>query len=54
VVYGHDVSELARQGVFHIAKLDFLWIYQRVRQTALSKSNVKAGFEATELIQPCP
>jgi hypothetical protein len=54
VLYGHEVSELARQGVFHIDKLDFLWIYQRLRQTALFAANVKAGFEATGLIPPCP
>ena len=54
VLYGHEVSELARQGVFHIDKLDFLWIYQRVRPTALSKGNIKAGFEATGLIPSCP
>ncbi|KAJ8104468.1 hypothetical protein OPT61_g10741 [Boeremia exigua] len=54
VLYGHEVSELARQGVFHVDKLDFLWIYQRVRQAALSRSNIKAGFEATGLIPSCP
>jgi hypothetical protein len=54
VLYGHEVSELARQGVFHVDKLDFLWIYQRIRQTALSEGNIKAGFEATGLIPPCP
>ena len=48
------MSELARQGVFHVDKLDFLWIYQRIRQTALSEGNIKAGFEATGLIPPCP
>lgn len=44
------MSELARRGVFHVDKLDFLWIYQRVRLKALSKGNIKAGFEATGLI----
>jgi hypothetical protein len=48
--YGHEVSELARRGVFHVDKLDFLWIYTRVRLTALSNQNVKAGFQATGLI----
>jgi hypothetical protein len=48
--YGHEVSELARQGVFHVDKLDFLWIYQRIRLTALSDQNIKAGFQATGLI----
>jgi hypothetical protein len=27
VLYGYKVSELARQGVFHVDKQDFLWIY---------------------------
>jgi hypothetical protein len=54
VLYGHEVAELARQGVFHVDKLDFLWIYQRVRLTALSESNVKAGFQATGLIPFSP
>jgi hypothetical protein len=42
--YGHKVSELARQGVFHVDKLDFLWIYTRIQLTALSDENIKAGF----------
>jgi hypothetical protein len=42
--YGHEVSELARQGVFHVDKLDFLWIYTRIQLTALSDENIKAGF----------
>jgi hypothetical protein len=52
--YGHEVSELARQGVFHIDKLDFLWIYTRIRLTALSDQNIKAGFQATGLIPFSP
>ena len=54
VLYGHEVSELARQAVFHVDKLDFLWIYQRVRLTALSEDNIRAGFQATGLIPYCP
>jgi hypothetical protein len=54
VVYGHEVSELARQGVFHVDKLDFLWIYQRIQLTALSEGNIKAGFQAAGLIPYCP
>jgi hypothetical protein len=54
VLYGHEVAELARQGVFHVDKLDFLWIYQRVRLSALSDSNIKAGFQATGLIPFSP
>jgi hypothetical protein len=54
VLYGHEVSELARQAVFHVDKLDFLWIYQKVRPTVLSESNIKAGFQATGLVPYCP
>ena len=50
VVYGHEVTELARQSVFHVDKLNFLWIYRRIRLTALSESNVRGGFQATGLI----
>jgi hypothetical protein len=54
VAYGHQVSELARQGVYHVDKLEFLWIYQKIRPTVLSESNSKAGFQATGLIPYCP
>ncbi|KAF1929830.1 transposase, partial [Didymella exigua CBS 183.55] len=50
VLYGHEVSELARQSIFDVDKLDFLWMYLRIRPTALSESNIKAGFQATGLI----
>jgi hypothetical protein len=50
VVYGHEVTELARQSIFHVDKLDFLWIYRRIKLTALSEINVRAGFQATGLI----
>ena len=52
--YGHQVAELARQGIFHVDKLAFLWIYQKIRLTALSKSNITAGFQATGLIPFSP
>jgi hypothetical protein len=52
--YGCEVAELARQGVFHIDKLDFLWIYQRIRESVLSDQNIKAGFLATGLIPYSP
>jgi hypothetical protein len=54
VLYGHEVAELARQGVFHVDKLDFLWIYTRIRLMALSDQNIKAGFQATGLIPFSP
>jgi hypothetical protein len=54
VTYGQQVSELARQGVFHIDKLDFLYIYIKIRSTVLSEQHIKAGFDATGLIPLCP
>jgi hypothetical protein len=48
--YGHQVSELARQRIFHVDKLNFLYLYPRVRQTALSEQNIRAGFQATGLV----
>jgi hypothetical protein len=53
-VYGHEVPELARQAIFHVDKLDFLWIYQRIRLTALSEGNIRADLQATGLIPYCP
>ena len=52
--YGREVAELARQGVFHVDKLDFLWIYSRIRESVLSDQNIKAGFLATGLIPNDP
>jgi hypothetical protein len=48
------VAELARQGVFHVDKQDFLWIYPRIREPVLSDQNIKAGFLATGLIPHDP
>jgi hypothetical protein len=52
--YGHEVAELARQGVYHIDKLEFLWIYPRIRLSVLSDQNIKGGFLATGLIPFSP
>jgi hypothetical protein len=54
IAYGRQVSELARQGVFHIDKLDFLYIFTKIRSTFLSEQHIKADFDATGLIPPCP
>lgn len=51
--YGQQVSELARQGVFHIDKLDFLQIYPGIRKAVLSEQNIQAGFRATGLVPAC-
>lgn len=52
--YGHEVGELARQGVFHIDKDEFLFIYQRIRTVVLSEQNIWSGFRATGLIPYSP
>lgn len=54
VAYGHQVSELARQRVYHIDKQDFLQIYLSIRETVLSEQNIQAGFRATGLVPACP
>jgi hypothetical protein len=54
VAYRLEVSEPARQGVFRIDKLDFLWIYTRIRGTVLSEQNTKASFQTTGLIPYSP
>jgi hypothetical protein len=52
--YGNQVAELARQGVFHIDKQDFLQIYLSIRDTVLSEQNIQAGFRAAGLVPACP
>jgi hypothetical protein len=52
--YGHEIQELARQGVYHIDKVDFLTIYTRIRPAVFTQQNIQAGFQATGLIPPCP
>ena len=42
--YGQEVAELARQGVFHVDKLEFLSMNQKVRKTVFSEQSIKAGF----------
>jgi hypothetical protein len=48
--YGQGVQELARQGVHHIDKLDFLSLYTRARALALTEQTIKSGFQATGLV----
>jgi hypothetical protein len=52
--YGHEVGELARQGVFHIDKNEFLYTYPRIRTLVFSEQNIWSGFRATGLIPYCP
>jgi DDE superfamily endonuclease len=48
--YGLEIQELARQGVFHIDKEDFLLVYAKVRPSVLLEQNIKSGFLATGLV----
>jgi hypothetical protein len=52
--YGHEIQELARQGVYHIDKIDFLQVYTRIQPAVFTQQNIQAGFQATGLIPPCP
>lgn len=50
VAYGREIGELARQGVFHIDKEEFLYVYLRVRRAVISEQNIQSGFRATGLV----
>jgi hypothetical protein len=50
VRYGHKVAELARQGIYHINKEEFLDIYIRVRPAVFTSQTIRSGFLATGLI----
>jgi len=52
--YGREVEELARQGVYHVDKIDFLTIYTRIRTAVFTQQNIQAGFQATGLVPLCP
>jgi len=52
--YGREVEELARHGVYHVDKIDFLTAYTRIRPTVFTPQNIQAGFQATGLVPPCP
>jgi hypothetical protein len=51
--YSHEIQELARQGVYYIDKIDFLTIYTLIWLRVFTEQNIKAGFEATEVIPYC-
>ena len=42
--YGHEIQELARQGVYHVDKIDFLTIYTRIRLAVFTQQNIQASF----------
>jgi len=52
--YGHEIQELARQGVYHIDKVDFLTIYTQIRPRVCIEQNIQAGFQVTGLVSYCP
>ena len=52
--YGRQIEELARHGVYHIDKTDFLTAYTRIRLTVFTQQNIQAGFQATGLVPSCP
>ncbi|RAR00893.1 plasma membrane calcium-transporting atpase 2 [Stemphylium lycopersici] len=52
--YGREIEELARQGAYHIDKIDFLTAYTRIRPIVFTQQNILAGFQATGLVPPSP
>jgi DDE superfamily endonuclease len=52
--YGLKVQDLVRCGIQHIDKDDFLEIYCKIRPIALTKDNIRSGFQATGLIPYAP
>jgi hypothetical protein len=48
--YGHEVAELARQGIYHVDKEEFLSLYIKARPAVFSSQNIRSGFLATGLI----
>jgi hypothetical protein len=52
--YGGEIQELARQGVFHVDKLDFLQTYTRIWPTVFTQQSIQAGFRAAGLVPASP
>ena len=50
LAYGQEVLNLARQGIHHIDKEEFLYIYKKVRLSVFSNQNIRSGFLATGLL----
>jgi len=48
--YSRLVQDLARQGIFHVDKSDFLDMYQQARLLVFSSQNIISGFRATGLL----
>ena len=52
--YGRLVKQLMGRGINHINKCEFLPLYRQVRQAALHRNNILAGFAATSLVPYSP
>jgi hypothetical protein len=52
--YGQEIAELARHGVFHVDKEEFLYIYPRVRTTVFTEQSIQSGFRAIGLLPAYP
>jgi hypothetical protein len=52
--YRRKIKELARQGVYHIDKIDFLTAYTQIQPIVFTQQNIQAGFQATGLVPLCP
>jgi DDE superfamily endonuclease len=48
--YSRLVQDLARQGIFHVDKADFLGMYHQARTAIFTPQNIASGFRATGLI----
>ena len=48
--YGHEVQDLAGQGIYHVDKVDFLSIYSKIWLFVFSSQNIKSRFLATGLL----
>lgn len=48
--YGVEIQDLARQGVYHIDKQEFLSTYIRIRPRIYTKENIQSSFQATGLV----
>ena len=52
--YGQEVQKLARHGIHHIDKEDFLSIYIKARTSVFIEQTIKNGFLATGLVPADP
>lgn len=51
--YERQVKELARHGICHVNKVDFLTAYTRIQPTVFVQQNIQPGFQATGLVPSC-